>query len=75
MDCVVRGVTKSWTRLSDFHFQAHRLEKYKAECDTVLFCFVFFKANYLTGIKNKTSSKVNLRNQPYSKTFNGSLWT
>ena len=22
MDCIVRGVTKSWTRLSDFHFQA-----------------------------------------------------
>ena len=21
MDCVVRGVTKSWTQLSDFHFQ------------------------------------------------------
>ena len=20
MDCIVRGVTKSWTRLSDFHF-------------------------------------------------------
>ena len=22
MACIVRGVTKSWTRLSDFHFQA-----------------------------------------------------
>ena len=21
MDCIVHGVTKSWTRLSDFHFQ------------------------------------------------------
>ena len=20
MDCIVHGVTKSWTRLSDFHF-------------------------------------------------------
>ena len=22
MDCIVHGVTKSWTRLRDFHFQA-----------------------------------------------------
>ena len=23
MDCIVCGVAKSWTRLSDFHFQLH----------------------------------------------------
>ena len=23
MDCIVHGVTKSWTRLSDFHFHSH----------------------------------------------------
>ena len=23
MDCIVHGVTKSWTQLSDFHFQLH----------------------------------------------------
>ena len=25
MDCIVNGVTKSWTRLSDFHFTSHLL--------------------------------------------------
>ena len=24
MDCIVHGVTKSWTRLSDFHFQQNK---------------------------------------------------
>ena len=23
MDCVVHGLTESWTRLSDFHFHLH----------------------------------------------------
>ena len=23
MDCIVHGVAKTWTRLSDFHFQGH----------------------------------------------------
>ena len=23
MDCIVHGITKSWTRLSDFHFHLH----------------------------------------------------
>ena len=26
MDCIVRGVAKSWTRLSDFHFHDDFLE-------------------------------------------------
>ena len=30
MDCIVHGVTKSWTQLSDFHFQPKSLEKAKA---------------------------------------------
>ena len=25
MDCIVHGVAKSWTRLSDFHFHSHQL--------------------------------------------------
>ena len=25
MDCIVHGITKSWTRLSDFHFQCNSL--------------------------------------------------
>ena len=25
MDCIVHGFAKSWTRLSDFHFQAQSL--------------------------------------------------
>ena len=24
MDCIVHGVTKSWTQLSDFHFHFHQ---------------------------------------------------
>ena len=24
MDCIVQGVAKSWTRLSDFHFHFHK---------------------------------------------------
>ena len=28
MDCIVHGVAKSWTRLSDFHFHFIRLKKY-----------------------------------------------
>ena len=24
MDCIVHGVAKSWTRMSDFHFQMRR---------------------------------------------------
>ena len=27
MDCIVHGVTQSWTRLSDFHFQGTLIEK------------------------------------------------
>ena len=23
MDCIVHGVAKSWTQLSDFHFRSH----------------------------------------------------
>ena len=30
MDCIVHGVTKSWTQLSNFHFQPKSLEKAKA---------------------------------------------
>ena len=26
-DCIVHGVSKSWTQLSDFHFHIHRFNK------------------------------------------------
>ena len=29
MDCIVHGVTKSWTRLSDFHFKRSLQENQK----------------------------------------------
>ena len=31
MDCIVRGVTKSWTWLSDFHFHTHMKRHEKRE--------------------------------------------
>ena len=30
MDCIVRGVAKSWTRLSDFHFHFMRVKEIMA---------------------------------------------
>ena len=33
MDCIVHGVTKSWTRLSDFHFTSfHGLSDEGGKC-------------------------------------------
>ena len=29
-DCIVHGVTKSWTQLSDFHFHIYTMEYYSA---------------------------------------------
>ena len=36
MDCIGHGVAKSWTRLSDFHFHFHALEKEMATHSSVL---------------------------------------
>ena len=40
MDCIVHGVAKSQTRLSDFHFQGHTLGKQKWW--DIFFPFLFF---------------------------------
>ena len=37
MDCIVHGVTKSWTRLSDFHFQFQDLIKLKDDITVLSF--------------------------------------
>ena len=41
MDCVVRGVAKSWTQLSDFHF--HLIEVLLVEILLKMFALRFFE--------------------------------
>ena len=36
MDCIVHGVTKSWTQLSDFHYYISRLKKGKKSYDHMI---------------------------------------
>ena len=40
MDCKVHGVTKSWTRLSDFHFQPYSQLTYVNNLECVICIFL-----------------------------------
>ena len=55
MDCIVHGVIKSWTRLSDFPFYLNLVVKFT--CFFLFVCFIYFVQNVWIRY-NKISIKV-----------------
>ena len=59
VDCIVHGITKSWTRLSDFHFHI----------PCVIYCLTLMgkllSQNYKTGLKVKVKSVVSDSLRPH----------
>ena len=45
VDCTVHGVTKSWTRLGDFHFQYAIVRTYHSSFNQSLMCMCAFFLN------------------------------
>ena len=44
MDCIVHGVTKSWTRLSDFHLTSLVSSVQQSDCCTYILFFRLFSS-------------------------------
>ena len=55
MDCIVHGVAKSWTPLSDFHFHFHHILALEQLCEVSKACTVI-TPNLLIGGKQEISS-------------------
>ena len=63
MDCIVHGVTKSWTQLSDFHFTSHLVfllwKNGYSDPHPVLFNWVAFFVCTLSCINSLSISDIN----------------
>ena len=59
MDCIVHGVTKSWTRLSNFHFHTIHTITYKWNA---------FHAVLGCNLKNDRMISVHFRGKPFNIT-------
>ena len=55
MDCIVHGVAKSWTRLSDNHFHFHICIHYIKYIQELILEFLFITLSYLGSYQGECS--------------------